>query len=527
MTEKNILNNNDINNNNNNLISDLKNTNNEDLIKKQNFLKSEIIDQGFNPEDFTNYLREVKGEEGMNLESWKFEELQHENLNYKKFLKEKEKLENQIKNIENVPINNNHDFEINNNNNFLFEKENILYENDNYDINDDNDSVMSMENNIKIENESINFQTYQNNPDRNNNEKYLNCQIQRKNQLTDLKKLIISVSRPEIKKNSIFSFSYFQYTLTCPYLKTTVLRKLNEFEWFRKKLILFYPTIYIPPLPMVKFFKKWNEEFLLRKLIYIQKFINSLIRIKLIRSSQIFFDFISLPHEEFVKRIDFYNTIPKEKEITNYINYDGVLNITINPYLDFKAMKIENDINLKCYLYQKLNYALKDLMKEMDIISEKYKEVSNIFRDLNKIYFHSKAIENDKISNFYKDLTEIFLSWNTELKQQKKFFNFEIKYFFKYIQKELLEYNNIVKEYVNVKQMYNDYMNGKLNPEFSNFIQVQNYYGFILNKTVSEYEKLHFTHLKRLKKHFERINKKKDIFASDYKNYMKLLSFNL
>ena len=360
MIEKTFLNNNDNNNNNNNLISDLKNTNNEDLIKKQNFLKSEIIDQGFNPEDFTNYLREVKGEEGMNLESWKFEELQHENLNYKKFLKEKEKLENQIKNIENVPINNNNDFEINNNNNFLFEKENILYENDNYDINDDNDSVMSMENNIKIENESINFQTYQNNPDRNNNEKYLNCQIQRKNQLTDLKKLIISVSRPEIKKNSIFSFSYFQYTLTCPYLKTTVLRKLNEFEWFRKKLILFYPTIYIPPLPMVKFFKKWNEEFLLRKLIYIQKFINSLIRIKLIRSSQIFFDFISLPHEEFVKRIDFYNTIPKEKEITNYINYDGVLNITINPYLDFKAMKIENDINLKCYLYQKLNYALKD-----------------------------------------------------------------------------------------------------------------------------------------------------------------------
>ena len=77
MTEKNILNNNDINNNNNNLISDLKNTNNEDLIKKQNFLKSEIIDQGFNPEDFTNYLREVKGEEGMNLESWKFISIKH------------------------------------------------------------------------------------------------------------------------------------------------------------------------------------------------------------------------------------------------------------------------------------------------------------------------------------------------------------------------------------------------------------------------------------------------------------------
>ena len=41
--------------------------------RKQQFLRSEIIDQGYNPDDFTTYMGSLRGEEGLNIENWTFE----------------------------------------------------------------------------------------------------------------------------------------------------------------------------------------------------------------------------------------------------------------------------------------------------------------------------------------------------------------------------------------------------------------------------------------------------------------------
>ena len=47
----------------------------DDIEQKQNYLRSEIIDKGFNPEDFMNFL-EQQGEGKTELENWTFEGLQ-------------------------------------------------------------------------------------------------------------------------------------------------------------------------------------------------------------------------------------------------------------------------------------------------------------------------------------------------------------------------------------------------------------------------------------------------------------------
>ena len=43
--------------------------------QKQTYLRTEIIDKGYDPEVFTAYISNLKGEEGIDLNLWSMEEL--------------------------------------------------------------------------------------------------------------------------------------------------------------------------------------------------------------------------------------------------------------------------------------------------------------------------------------------------------------------------------------------------------------------------------------------------------------------
>lgn len=47
----------------------------EDIETKQDYLRSQILDKGYNAEKFSEYLAEVAGNKGLELENWTLEEL--------------------------------------------------------------------------------------------------------------------------------------------------------------------------------------------------------------------------------------------------------------------------------------------------------------------------------------------------------------------------------------------------------------------------------------------------------------------
>ena len=47
----------------------------EDIETKQDYLRSQILDKGYNPEKFSEYLAQVAGYKGLELENWTLEEL--------------------------------------------------------------------------------------------------------------------------------------------------------------------------------------------------------------------------------------------------------------------------------------------------------------------------------------------------------------------------------------------------------------------------------------------------------------------
>ena len=48
-----------------------------DIEYKQNYLRTEIIEKQYDPEEFSKFLSEEKGETGLDLNNWTFEELKN------------------------------------------------------------------------------------------------------------------------------------------------------------------------------------------------------------------------------------------------------------------------------------------------------------------------------------------------------------------------------------------------------------------------------------------------------------------
>ena len=592
-----------------------------EINKKQEYLRKEIIDQGYDPNDFAKYLKAFKGNEEVDINLYNFEELEEIINNYKvnrkpneikndNFNNDEEDVNNQInekniineeENILNSPneekINNfdNQNFDLNNNNinnneNNNNENKNIIKENNNNNASNDFDESKNINNennnnnnennnnnnlinkneekifniekyednfsfseeeneekskestnneNNNISNRILDFESEEINEDyptasasnnSNKNQIYIPCQKQKPNNLIS-QDFSLKISNAICSKDNLFSYSYLKFTLKCQCQNKNISieRKLDDFEWLHNKLSLFFPTIFIPPCPKnKKFFKiNNNQEFLNKNINYVQQFIDSLIKNKLIKQSEIFCDFVMLEKKDFDKKKCFYDKIQRIKNLSLFTNIQGKINVTINPYLDFKATSIENDIKEKANLYKKLNIAIKNLTLEMDNISQKFFEISKIFLNLQNTYYNSKAIENDKISFYFKNFNKLFENWSKLYKSQKNFFNNEIKYFFKYIQKEVNEFQYIVNEYTSAKISYNNFITEKKEKDYKSWDFMEKIYGYLLNKTVREYERLHLNHFIRLNEHFQNINNKKNVFAGDYLSFMKLLSFNL
>jgi predicted transposase YbfD/YdcC len=70
--------------------------------EKQNYLRENILDKGYEAEEFVSYLTSKKGEEGVNLNNWSLEELKSVVQEYIKNNPINNKIEND-NNIQNIP----------------------------------------------------------------------------------------------------------------------------------------------------------------------------------------------------------------------------------------------------------------------------------------------------------------------------------------------------------------------------------------------------------------------------------------
>ena len=163
--------------------------NEDDIEYKQNFLRTQIIDEGYEPEEFSKFLSDEKGDIGLDLNNWKFEDLKNSVIKFKsiKSKNENNNIEKENNNIDNLKNENNNELENNNKQSDKISNEENSLQNENIE-----------NNNNMIQNNKNEIDTFEIMPSLNEIKtikEYINCKKQEKNEFTEIDNFKIKISK--------------------------------------------------------------------------------------------------------------------------------------------------------------------------------------------------------------------------------------------------------------------------------------------------------------------------------------------
>ena len=375
----------------------------ETLEQKQKYLRQNVLEKGYDPDKFMEFLTMKKGELGIDLENWTLQELMDVT---KEFLS-----------------NNKLEIESNLSEGSKEEKE------------------------IENENNQEKKETKGN-----NSENIVNCLLIDQTPITKEKKIEIEVTKPKVEKGGMFSFSYGTYLIVTTPINLQVRRKYTDILWLYNILKSQYINCIVPP-----FFKKKDklEKVKMNKRLYfIDKFLNGIAIHPILRNSKIFYDFLSIQNEqEFIKAKNLYNKLSTPTEIKYLKTINGELKVSYSDNNEDYYNGIKSKINAQETIYDNLLYHYKLLLISINQISEQMKEISNIWKELynqKSNYFESEITEG-----VYDSYHKVMKEWSNLQKNHIGIIGNSIRRFFKFIREEYNCFKNLSLIVENSKNNYN------------------------------------------------------------------------
>ena len=361
--------------------------------KKQNYLRENILEKGYDANIFINFLKSKKGEEGADISNWSFPDLQE-------VVREFTSLGN-TGNLQNQETKPNEPDENN--------KQNI---NKNEQINQNSENLKS----LKEEDFGIII------PD------FVECRKSEETELCKYKDLEITVNEPKKVDKGFFSKAYIDFEIKTNPLNLIVRKQNSEFVWLRERLSTIFNTNILPRLP--KKGKVNGDLHIQKRMRNLEKFLYYLTKDPLIKSSQILFDFLSIQNEEeYNKRKKIYNKMKTPSEFNDIKTLDGKAKIKITELKEKNIEKIKNNAAFNETALKKINNNFKILNEEMNTIIRRVLSFSPLFEKLIKI--STTFSEDNIIIESYKQMQNLFNSWATILKKQNSFFCNDIKEYLK------------------------------------------------------------------------------------------------
>ena len=397
----------------------------EELKKKKELFQQEILNKQYNVDEFTEYIKQNTGMGEINFSNWSLEDMRNIIKNFQ--------------DLKEVPENENSE-----------KKEKSLEQ---MGYKDGEAITTKIANNVKLRN--LNQDTF----------------------ITGFE-----------KENGIFTTNYL-FKIEINNFNTIVKRNFNDFVWLKKTLEKFYPNTFIPPLPKMPFFKSYTDDFINKKMRYLNKFLTSLSHNILILSSDIFYSFLT--SEKIEKLKEDYSAIEEPSSFKKLYTVEGILNITTGKEKDELAKKILKNIKKRDIYFNKLNTNLKDLINEFDVVCKKMKTVSKDFKNMAKVYDDNQTISNTFIN--YEKITQTWSSFYSKLKIS---FNNDFKEFFKFFHEYSNSYikyyddYNIAKYKFASNYVYYENINFIGKKELKELNKLRKNYGFTINRLIDEYKQM-------------------------------------
>ena len=546
--------------------------------EKQNFLREKILDEGYDTNQFVQFLTEKKGEQGADVANWSMEDLKSVvnefiKLNGGQVEEEKEEVKKpepkkismfdvmvksnpQKSQSQPIQKQQNKPQPIQNQQNkpqptTEIKKSQISKNESSPQISPQNPQKIQPQKNVTNVNSNI---TGTESEYGIITQEKKDCKILEKTDLSKYDKLEITVSQPEKKKEGFLSKSYVTYQVHTMPASYMVRRRYTDFIWLRNVLVNHFPTSVIPPIPKKTRLvgDNYATPINFKRGRGLEKFMNYLAEDPIIKNSQIFFDFVNTELETtFNNKKKTYEKVKPINEVSEFKNNDSKVDIMISTEKENYLENIRDNSTVNINLFKKLNTSFKTLFDEINIVTSRMDEIACIWEQIYKSSV--KYFDHNITCEIYKQMTNLFGNWSKILKQQNVVVNVDIREHFKFIRKNFVSMRDLVNSIDIHKNNYSkasrnliakkddlfkrgDPTRWELDPhdkiemtkiannkkeaillmckkETQNVIGLKEFYGFILNRVISEYE--------RMRKLNSNVNK--DVL---YKNLKKLTDIN-
>ena len=506
----------------------------KDQEEKQKYLRQNILDKGYDANDFIAFLESKKGEGASDISNWSKIDLyavvqEYILVHSKDSTNSKPKTEPSNNNNTNTNTSNNNNI----NNNIEPKKENNNNNDKNskilndYEIIEDKSVIKNeMINDKKEKINSKNFVANDENfgmivPD------FIICQKAETNALNNQDNLEITVSDPQKVDNGFFSKAYINFLISTNPLNFKVRRKHADFVWLRERLSVIFNLNVLPRLPRKG--KVNGDNHIKKRMRNLERFLNYLLKDNLVKNSKIFYDFLTLEKDDdFEKQKKIYNKLKSPTEIREVKTLDGKLKIQVTEQSEKYFNKIKSNAALNETVLKQINDTFKLLKLEMNATITRISSFFPMFDKLIKI--RKSYLPNNILSQSYMQLKNIFTSWVDILKKQNNFFLKDVKEYLKLLggnyhhMKELTELVDEQKNYYrkisrnliakkidlydnrdaadwqldaqdkkNVKNLVKDKLTAYkkiCHNSTVDAIKLKEKYGYQLNKIISEHERL-------------------------------------
>lgn len=263
--------------------------------EKQDYLRTHIINCGYDANDFVEYLNSRFGENATDLEQYSLNELKGIVSDFTNSYKPSQQTEEENDNQEEKPTEKDK------------EEEAPISDTKTQDILSQTNQVIQQE----------------------NYEEQIACEKLTVSKIAfeDFK---VILSKPEKKEGGLFSKSYITYLISTPTFNYEVRRRYSDFEWLRSTLISYFPSSWVPPIPLKNFSERFESEFIDKRMRYLQQFIDSVMANPVFCASCYFHDFISIKQEgDFTNAKKAYAKEKIPSKLSEMKSLDGTVSIKL------------------------------------------------------------------------------------------------------------------------------------------------------------------------------------------------------
>ena len=478
----------------------------ESLKEKQIFLRENILDQGLNADQFMNFLQSKKGDPGLDLNNWTMDELISTVKEFKDSFSKPDQSSNN-NNLNNNTANNNQDTP---NNSYNDEDSDEKYE-----------QLLIKELELKRQNQD---------------QDCCPCIITELTEISKNSNITINISLPEKVDKGTFSKSYTTYLVETLPFKFQVRKRYSDFEWLYNTLTSLYPNCLIPPISKKNYTDRFSENLIIKRTRTLKQFLDSIILHPLMKNCDLVYKFLSMKEEEFEelkKKLKINSpTITK-----NLKSEEGTINISISKEKEVYLDNIKDNSDINEGIMKQITQAYGKLLTAMDDVSEKMKEISDLWKLLHEKSV--KYIETVNTCESYSIMQKIMSEFSKFEKSKNELFKVQIREYFRFIKNEFHNLSELANKVYTNKDNYNkecekiftqkenlykqqdisnwglgaeelkhknvliknkDFAFQKMLPEETRKLdELKKYYGAFLNSIIFEYERIRLLNGKRHK----------------------------